>query len=262
MAPRDFEALMAEAAAYRPEGWDFTFLGDRATMEPPPWDYAGRIRELLPGAGRFLDLGTGGGEFLSSFAPFPASCVATESYRPNVGVAARRLRPLGAFVVETEGAPENAAQRFTRDGSATLPFRSGSFGAVIDRHEAFDAREVARVLRPGGTFLTQQVGPRDELDLHDALEAPPPAAALTVKGYVDQLERAGLRVVEAQEAFPVKRYADVGAVAIFFLSAPWLIEGFTLDAYRDRLRRLHDRIAADGPLRTVAHRYLFRATVR
>lgn len=256
----DFESLMAEAAAYRPEGWDFSFLGDRATMEPPPWDYPGRIRELLPAVRTLVDMGTGGGEFLSSLAPLPPLTVATEAWRPNVGVAARRLRPLGAHVVEAEGAPDNAQQRFVQDELGRLPFRTGAVDLVVNRHEAFLAAEVSRVLRPGGTYLTQQVGPRDEEDLHDLLEAPPPTAAPTVDAYIDQLERAGLRVLRATEAFPRKRYTDVGAVAIFFLSAPWLIEGFTLGAYRERLRRLHDRIASEGPLETTAHRYLFEAT--
>ncbi|HKF19614.1 MAG TPA: hypothetical protein VKF14_20815 [Candidatus Dormibacteraeota bacterium] len=35
-----------------------------------------------------------------------------------------------------------------------LPFRDGAFALVIDRHEAFNAREVARVLAPDGVFIT------------------------------------------------------------------------------------------------------------
>lgn len=256
----DFEQLLEQAAEHRFEGWDFSFLGDRVRMEPVPWDYPGRIRELLASARSVADMGTGGGELFSTLGPFRALAIATEGWRPNVGVAARRLRPLGAHVVEVEGAPDNAEQRFMSNERGRLPFRSGILDLVVNRHEAFLAAEVARSLRPGGTFLTQQVGPHDEEELHELLEAPPPTAAPTVAGYVEQLERAGLRVVDAREGFPVKRYADVGAIAIFFLSAPWLLEGFTIESYRERLRRLHDRIAAQGPLVVRAHRYLLEAS--
>lgn len=51
----------------------------------------------------------------------------------------------------------------------------------------------------------------------------------------------------------------MGAIAIFFSAAPWLIEGFTIDSYRDRLRRLHERIVGQGPLVVRAHRYLLEA---
>jgi hypothetical protein len=82
-------------------------------------------------AGALLDMGTGGGERLS------------------------RLRPLGIPVVQDEGAPDNTGQ--TGNDRGRLPFRDGVFGLVANRHEAFRAAEVSRVLAPGGTFITEQV---------------------------------------------------------------------------------------------------------
>ncbi len=40
--------------------------------------------------------------------------------------------------------------------SGDVPFRDACFDLVINRHEAFEAEEVARVLAAGGRFLTQQ----------------------------------------------------------------------------------------------------------
>ncbi|MEX0875333.1 MAG: hypothetical protein WD646_02505 [Actinomycetota bacterium] len=86
-----------------------------------------------------------------------------------------------------------------------LPFRDSSLDLVIDRHEAFRATEVARVLRPGGTFLTQQVGSRNEMELNDALgDEVVPCLSPTLDDYVAQLEHAGLAVTDAREAFPQK----------------------------------------------------------
>lgn len=44
------------------------------------------------------------------------------------------------------------------DGVDKLPFKDSSFDVVANRHESFDVGEVYRVLRPGGYFVTQQVG--------------------------------------------------------------------------------------------------------
>ncbi|MGH3599050.1 MAG: hypothetical protein ACRDQH_02030, partial [Pseudonocardiaceae bacterium] len=42
-----------------------------------------------------------------------------------------------------------------------LRYVSGTFDVVLNRHAAFDLDAVAGHLRPGGTFITQQVGERN-----------------------------------------------------------------------------------------------------
>lgn len=77
----DFDALMEEAATHRFEGWDFSFLGERAGLEAPAWDYRERVLRLFRAAGTVMDIGTGGGEFLSSLSPLPHLTVATDGWR-------------------------------------------------------------------------------------------------------------------------------------------------------------------------------------
>src|SRR5262245_21145717 len=116
-------------------------------QKPTPWSYEALAAELLPGSGAALDMDTGGGErFADLRRHWPAQAVASEGYWPNTLLAAERLRPLGAPVV-----PMESSER------AAMPFRDSAFGLVLNRHGAFNADEVARVLRPGGVFLTQQV---------------------------------------------------------------------------------------------------------
>lgn len=50
-----------------------------------------------------------------------------------------------------------------------LPFPDQSYDLVLDRHSAFNASEVARILVHDGTFLTQQVDGR-ATDLHAAFD--------------------------------------------------------------------------------------------
>jgi hypothetical protein len=79
-------------------------------------------------------------------------------------------------VVQDEGAPDNApGHPAATPGRGRLPFGGAAFDLVIDRHEAFLAAEVHRILVPGGTFVTQQVDTRSSDDLYRLLGLAPPA---------------------------------------------------------------------------------------
>src|SRR5947207_2122871 len=99
---RAFEDVLAEAASTDFTGWDFGAIEDRVVREGVPWDYTTRCNDLAAHADTLVDLGTGGGEFLSEISPRPRLLVATEGWMPNVPVAAGRLRPLGIHVVAYE----------------------------------------------------------------------------------------------------------------------------------------------------------------
>lgn len=62
---------------------------------------------------------------------------------------------------------------------------------------------------------------------------------------------AGLRVVDVRLERLRMEFFDVGAVVYFLRKVIWTVPGFTVDRYRDQLRRLHEQIEADGPF--VAH---------
>ena len=145
---RSFEELVAEAAAVDVSGWDFSWLDGRATEERPPWGYARLLGEHLIPAQASLDIQTGGGEVLGTARAFPPVAVATESFPPNVAAATALLHPRGEVVVADPDEPP-------------LPFADAAFDLVTSRHPATVWwHEVARVLRPGGTYLAQHVGPR------------------------------------------------------------------------------------------------------
>lgn len=193
-------------------GWDFSWLGDRISFEPPAWDFAAMVAQRARESPDLLDLGTGGGEFLASLSERPARVVATEAWPPNLEVASARLRPLGVTVVAVEGAPDNVDQAPNESGGR-LPFADGSFELVVSRHESFVPAEVARVLVPGGILLTQQVGD-DYGDVYEALGlSAAPRQHLDLAFMRRQVESAGLRVVGSGESRQRNVFADVGAFA-------------------------------------------------
>jgi hypothetical protein len=51
-------------------------------------------------------------------------------------------------------------------------------------------------------------------------------------------------------------FADIGAVVWFLRRVIWMVPGFTVDEHAPALRRLHDRIVADGPFVATTTRLL------
>jgi SAM-dependent methyltransferase len=236
----DFDELVRRAVSTPVVGWDAGRLGERITVAAP-WSYDDVVRRHAGHARSLLDVGTGGGKWLAAYRPRPALAVATEAWPPNVAAAAATLRPLGIWVVQFEPADDNEVQEQTsRDGR--LPFSAGAFDAVVARNEAYVASDIARVLTPGGVFVTEQVGPGCHDDLHDLLGLPrPPVQRWDLAMAVRQLVEAGFEIVTTGEGVANRTYADVGALVWWLRFIPWAVEGFDVTRFRDRLLALHRR---------------------
>ena len=226
---------MEEAAATPTAGWDFAWLGERMSVVTSlSWDFAAMATDAFKEAKAALDLGTGGGEFLSERPVLPALTAATESWTPNVAVAARRLAPRGVTVMHTEAAIDNHQQR-DRDPKGRLPFADACFDLVVSRHEAFVASEVARVLAPEGTFLTQQANSaKDQFCVLLGLR-PRLRAALDLDLLVGQVRETGLEVAAAATGVEEVRFADIGALAWYLRMVPWAVPGFDILTHRQAL---------------------------
>ncbi len=215
-----FDELVADGAAAPVEGWDFAWFEGRATEERPPWGYADLMRARMARAEAALDIETGGGEVLATLARPPALLVATEGWWPNVEVARTRLRPLGARVVAVADSP-------------TLPFADASFDLVVSRHPVVVLwGEIARVLRPGGTYLSQQIGAGTNRELTDFMMGPQPINVSRSAAHARAgAESVGLEIVDLREAALRVEFFDVGAVVHFLRKVHWTVPGFTPDAY-------------------------------
>ncbi len=246
------EELLEQALEIPFRGWDFSVLGDRLVLEPPPWSFEQVVDDAAADAASMLDMGTGGGEWLSNRRLAPCT-VATESWPPNVPLAAARLRPLGVAVVRVEGAIDNADQA-TSEPRGRLAFRAAAFDLVVNRHESFVAAEVRRVLRAGGVFLTQQAGSGAQ-QFHELLGLEPPADDdFQLDLGVEQLEQGGLRVEYAEVGAATTVFADIGAFAWYLGNVPWAVPDFSIERHRDALLRLSGR-----PIRVSSQRFWIRA---
>jgi SAM-dependent methyltransferase len=249
-----FDELVAEADSVSVAGWDFSWLTGRGTEQRPSWGYQRLLRTRLAGVTSALDIYTGGGEVLAGAGPYPPTMVATEPWPPNIAPATRLLHPLGVVVVATGGEPP-------------LPFAGAAFDLVTSRHpSAIFWDEIARVLKPGGSYFAQHVGAIYLRKLIECFVGPrPEGPPALIRGQLNpetvsaEVAAAGLDVVDLRHEQIRLEFFDVGAVIYFLRKLNWVVPGFTVDEYRDALLRLHQQIEAEGSFVTHSSRVLIEA---
>jgi hypothetical protein len=239
-------SILLEDALHPFSGWDFSHVRSRIVTEPLTWSYHSEILPFVRTVKTMLDMGTGGGEFLSSLQPLPKETYATEAYLPNVPVAKKNLEPIGVKVVQVE-----------EDGK--LPFENEQFELIINRHEFYLPAEVHRILEQNGLFITQQVGWNDCLELNKRLGYPIEELEhqdFNLKRITKDLEEAGFNIIKKAEALPITRCFDIGAIVYYLKAIPWQIPEFSIEKYKDILWEMHQEIMKAGYIDLTSHRML------
>ena len=176
----EVELRQLVGAVNQRRGWDFSSMRD--WLAPTPWEYTAVVRTMLKSSDEVLDVGSGGGERLLALAPYLAL---------GVGIDPDPVRVAAA----TEKAREQPKLRFAI-GDARLRSLTDSFDVILNRHAPFDLTAAAAHLRPGGRFITQQVGERNMGVVHAALGRRRAAPTITRSG------------VEAVEGLAVDRFEE------------------------------------------------------
>ncbi|MCY7671942.1 MULTISPECIES: methyltransferase domain-containing protein [Bacillus] len=231
-------------------GWDFSFISETGRMKSEllSWSYGSIATSLVQSAKSMLDMGTGGGEFLSKLRPFPTSVYATEGYLPNVPVAKERLTPLGVKVVQISN-DEN------------LPFETGKFNLIINQHESFSSQEVRRIISKEGIFLTQQVGGLDCIEINENLRVPINEEFIdwNLKLALKEIQENHFEVLKSAEEFPILRFYDIGALVYYLKAIPWQVPGFEISKFKDELYTIHKTIEQKGYFDAKQHRFMILA---
>ncbi|WP_285029509.1 class I SAM-dependent methyltransferase [Mycolicibacterium sp. lyk4-40-TYG-92] len=246
---RSFDELVREAANADVTGWGFDWLAGRATEERPPWGYATLLARRLASVAAALDLDTGGGEVIGEMPTLPPHMVVTEAWPPNARAARERLAPRGVTVIETVD-------------DRRLPFDAGTFDLVSARHPvAPNWTEIARVLRPGGHYFGQHVGPGSAFELIEYFLGPLPAERRQRDPQCETAaaEQAGLVVTDLREARCRMEFHDVGAVVWILRKCPWWIPDFSVDRYGEQLVELDRRMRGGTPFVAHSTRHLIEA---
>ncbi|MFJ2553353.1 class I SAM-dependent methyltransferase [Microbacterium sp. NPDC087591] len=247
------ERLMAAHADATMVGWDFSRLDGALISESPWWDFeADCLQSLRHSRIGAVDLGTGGGERLSALldslareSARPPRIVATEGWAPNVPEARARLAPRHVAVLP-----------YDSEAGDPLDLPDQSQDLVMSRHESYDPTEIARILVPGGRFLTQQVDGFDAPEIHEWFGGEYLYPDVTLEAHSQALRDAGMRIDDADRWEGSMQFLDALALVTYIGLVPWDAPGFAVPPHAERLLELN----AAAPIVVTQRRFRIYAT--
>jgi SAM-dependent methyltransferase len=214
------------------------------------------LRGYLTARSRVLDLGTGGGEAFSAWSSHLGRGLGIDRSEERIRVAQTDRRRRNDQRIE-----------FALMDGALLAVRDGSMDVVLARKADYEPAEVARVLAPGGVFLTLQMGDHDTQNIFDAFawgsygshwrsrfEAqgrpyrPVPQTA-------DEFRALGCDVLAYEESNTRQYFHDVASLVLWLKASP-LPEPFDPHTHADALTRLIADYGSERGIETNAHREL------
>lgn len=236
---------LAEEQLAHIHGWDFSHIAGRhEDIGALPWNYEEVVQSYRKDAYKLLDIDTGGGEVLATFGHPYENTYATEGFPPNVRLCRETLTPLGIHFYEMTD-------------YSHMPFEDAAFDLIINRHGSYDAAELYRVLKPGGLFITQQVGGDNERELVELLlpgtPKPFPDNHLAEQSRI--FHRQGFTILRGEESFRPIRFYDVGALVWFAHVLPWEFPGFSVESCFDQLLKAQALVDQVGYVEGTTHRY-------
>lgn len=168
-------------------GWDFSNL--QLTSEGAKWEFYEEVLKRARDTDVLLDLGTGGGENVLEIASSLLFLIGVDLSPSMVKTAQTNL-----FNSRTSNV------RFAQMSSDDLLLPDQFFNIISCCHAPFHSREVERVLKEDGIFLTQQVSEADKLNLKKAFgrgQSYEDSDGLLKERYMRELKDAGFSEIQS-----------------------------------------------------------------
>lgn len=238
----EFDVLLVEVGCILMCGWEYDY-GGCICLELLLWDFLGCMLECCWVVVSLLDMGIGGGEWLSWLLYCLLFIVVIEGWVFNLEIVWGCLEFLGICVVEVEGVLDNYCQGWEGDGGGVLLFVDGIFDLVGNCYEFYLLLEVWWVLVFGGCFFIQQVVGDFNCEFYVLFGE----LVLMLEvlywnlGFVwVQLEVVELLLVVGGEGWEVLYFVDVGVLVWYLLNLFWVFFGFFFRCYCECLCGLYE----------------------
>jgi len=241
-------------AAGELRGWDWSRLN--VDRDPAPWNYSQIVQDYLTPSTYVLDIGTGGGERFLELASYFGRGVGIDRKPEMIRTALENL---------PRALDEKVSFEIMR--AQDLKFADGTFDVVLNRHAPIFHEEVARVLKPGGYFITQQVGGYNAQNVFTVFGwgsngdywrrffAERGMSFQDIPALVELFPRVGCGVI-ARDEYDVRYYFKDVESLIFWLRWSPLPEHLDPDRHSKQVTQLIDQYRTPRGIETNEHREL------
>lgn len=127
--------------------------------------------------------------------------------------------------------------------SEKMPIAGTSIDVIIDRHAPLNAKEVSRILKSNGIFITQQVSEGDKRNFKKVFQRGQSYGKKTgtsKRRYLKELREAGIRIIEEQTVNTIEYYQSMDDV-IFLLANTPIIPDFNFEKEQEKLQKIEEQ---------------------
>ncbi|MBE5106519.1 class I SAM-dependent methyltransferase [Bacillus thuringiensis] len=233
----------------RLNGWEFSNL--KCETVGDTWDFYGEVKIRCKPSHILLDVGTGGGENVLKIASSAKLLIGIDNSNGMIETAHSNLKKAGVQNIE-----------FLQMNSESLTFPHSYFDIASSCHAPFVASELAKVMKKGAFFLTQQVCEHDKLNLKEAFGR---GQCLGVRDgtlkekYMSELISVGFELVQVR-AYDVIDYYNTPEDLIFLLKHTPIIPRFGEEEDDfNILQKFIDANSSEKGIRTNSKRFMIIA---
>jgi ubiquinone/menaquinone biosynthesis C-methylase UbiE len=145
--------------------------------------------------------------------------------------------------------------------SDKLPFENESFNIVMARHAPFSTKEIYRVLKKTGIFITQQVGEKDKSNIKKVFgrgRAFEKKASELFEKCCQDLKESGFKIITADQYDTIEYYANMNDI-IFLLEHTPIVPEFDKQKDKKYLHELEKKYKKTKGIMTNSARFLIVA---
>ena len=230
-------------------GWDFSSV--KCVTEGITWDLYREVTKACKKSDILLDIGTGGGEAILSIADSALLLIGIDQSTGMIETAANNSAKSGIPNV-----------RFLKMDAENLAFPKDFFDIVSCRHSEFYAKEIAKVLMKGGTFLTQQVSENDKLNIKEAFgrgQALGTKAGTLQHQYITELSDAGFSDIQSFEVNVIEYYQTAEDLIFLLKHTPIIPDFGQTEVDFQILRQFIKENQTEKGIRTSSERFIISA---
>jgi SAM-dependent methyltransferase len=222
-------------------GWDFSKI--EPNVEDVTWELTDEVKKFK-GNKVLLDLGTGGGKKLLSLADDFKCLIGIDNSEGMITTANKNRNK------------ENV--RFILCSFDKVPLPDNSFDVIMARHAPFSVKEVSRLLKQGGIFITQQVGEKDKINIKEIFGRGQnfgEQSGEAVENSLNEFKSNGYEIVKKERYDATEYYKDMGDI-LFLLENTPIIPNFDRESDKENLLKFEQEFKSEKGVKTNSERFL------
>ena len=228
-------------------GWDFSKVFERVNTIGKKWNFLDIVKNHLKKETILLDIGTGGGEKILKMAKYVEKAFGIDISKGMIITAKKN---------QVESKMSNV--EFKLANANKLPFPKDYFDVVTCKHAPFSVKELFRVLKPNGIFITQQVGEEDKQNIKDIFgrgQSFGEKDGTSMNKYIKELKKFGFEILK-EDTYDATQYFESMEDIIFLLKNTPIIPNFKIEKDKEYLEEFKKKYKTEKGIETNSNRYL------